>query len=77
MVALIDKANANILANRTQNQVAAYVGSVLFPPAYIATEGNYKDKNDIQTAYARQDTLIALARVKSCGQSSATSLPTP
>ena len=62
----LNEANANIQANRTRNQVAAYIGSAVFPPAYLATEANDQDKADIQKAYARQDTLIGLARVKAC-----------
>jgi phage shock protein A len=60
--AQMDQANANIRANRTRNQVAAYIGG----PALLATEGNYADKDAIKAAYARQDVLDKLAVLKGC-----------
>jgi phage shock protein A len=60
--AQMDQANANIRANRTRNQVAAYIGG----PALLATEGNYADKDAIKAAYARQDILDKLAVLKGC-----------
>jgi hypothetical protein len=59
-------ANQNIAANRHQNQVAGYIGAAFFPPAYLATEGNYADKDRLAELQARRDTLIDLARTKSC-----------
>jgi hypothetical protein len=59
-------AEQNIAANRQNNQVAGYIGAVIFPPAYIATEGNYADKDRIVALQARRDVLIELARTKSC-----------
>ena len=62
----IEQANANIMANRAGNQAAAYIGAVIFPPAYLATEGNYADKDAIKAAYARQDVLLKLTILKGC-----------
>jgi hypothetical protein len=62
----IDKANANIAANRHDNQVAGYFGAAFFPPALLATEGNYSDKDVIKAAYQRMDVLNQLSVLKSC-----------
>jgi hypothetical protein len=59
-------ANGNIEANRTHNQVTGFIGAAVLPLAYIATEGNYADKDRIRALYPRNDTLIKLASVKSC-----------
>lgn len=59
-------ANSRIEANRARNQVAGFIGSAVFLPAYIATEGNYREKEEVAKLYARQDTLIKLAGVKHC-----------
>ena len=64
--ARMDTANANIKANRHGNQVAGYIGAVVTPFAYLATEGNYADKDAIKAAYARQDVLNKLAVLKGC-----------
>jgi hypothetical protein len=66
ITAQLDEANANIEANRTRNQVAGYIGAAVIPLVYLATEGNYRDKEALQKAYARQDTLIKLDQVKGC-----------
>jgi hypothetical protein len=76
LAALLKQANAAIEANRTQNQVVGYIGAAWFPPALLAMESNDKEKDEIRDAYARQDTLIALGRVKSCGQISTGASPT-
>jgi hypothetical protein len=62
----IDTANANIIANRQKNQIAGYIGGVVSPLAYLATEGNYADKDAVKAAYARQDVLDKLAVLKGC-----------
>jgi len=64
--AKIQQANANINANRQNNEVAGAIGSLVFAPAYLATEGNYADKDAVKAAYARQDVLDRLAHFKSC-----------
>jgi hypothetical protein len=61
-----EAANQNIAANRHQNQVAGYIGAALFPPVYLATEGNYADKERLAQLQDRRDTLIDLARTKNC-----------
>lgn len=61
-----ESAHQNIAANRHQNQVAGYIGAALFPPAYLATEGNYADKERLTQLQDRRDTLIDLARTKNC-----------
>jgi hypothetical protein len=66
ITAQLHEANANIQANRTKNQVAGYIGVVAMPLALLATEGNDADKQALQKAYARQDTLIELGHVKAC-----------
>jgi hypothetical protein len=63
--ATIQKANADVVANRQGNQVATLVGGIV-PLAYIGTEGNYADKDAIKAAYARQDVLDRLAVFKHC-----------
>lgn len=60
-----DTVNRNIAANRTDNQVAGFIG-VFFLPAAIATEGNYGDKDALVAIQARRDILIELARTKGC-----------
>lgn len=62
----IDKANANIATNRQGNQAAGYVAAVIFPPALLATQGNYSDKDTIKAAYQRLDTLNQLSVLKAC-----------
>ncbi len=62
----IDKANADIAANRHGNQTAGYIGAALFPPALLATEGNYSDKDAINAAYQRLDVLNQLSVLKAC-----------
>ena len=62
----IDTANGNIAANRQNNEVAGYIGSLIFLPAYLATEGNYADKDAVKAAYARQDVLNKLDVLKRC-----------
>ena len=64
--AKMDTANANIKANRVNNEVAGYIAGVVFLPALIATEGNYADKDAIKAAYGRQDTLDKLTALKKC-----------
>jgi hypothetical protein len=64
--ARVAKANANIKENRVRNQVASSVGLLVTSFAYIATEGNYADKDAIKNAYARQDVLEKLALLKGC-----------
>jgi hypothetical protein len=59
-------AHQNIAANRHNNQVAGYIGATIFPPAYLATEGNYADKERLDQIQSRRDTLIELARTKRC-----------
>jgi hypothetical protein len=59
-------AHQRIELNRKNNQVAGYIGAVIFPPAYLATEGNYAEKDEIQRLYGRQDTLIKLAAFRAC-----------
>jgi hypothetical protein len=58
-------ANDRIEGNRTQNQVAGYLGALFLVP-YLATEGNYAEKDQIIQLYQRHDTLIRLASVKHC-----------
>jgi hypothetical protein len=58
-------ANERIEANRKQNQVAGYFGALFLVP-YVATEGNYAEKDAVTRLYARQDTLIRLATAKGC-----------
>ncbi len=62
----IGQANANISANRHDNQVAGYFGFALLPPLLLATEGNYTDKDFIKAAYSRLDVLNQLAVFKTC-----------
>jgi hypothetical protein len=63
----IDKNNKAIEANRTQNQVAGVFGSLFIVP-YIATEGNYSEKDSIEALNKRQDILLKLSAVKHCPQ---------
>lgn len=58
-------ANGKIEENRTQNQVAGYLGAQLLLPL-VATESNQAEKDQIKALYVRQDTLIKLAAVKGC-----------
>jgi hypothetical protein len=62
----MEKANANIMANRHDNQVAGYFGATVMPLAYLATEGNYADKDAVKAAYARRDVLDKLVVLKGC-----------
>lgn len=59
-------ANKSIESNRSGNQTAAYIGAVVTPLAYLATEGNYADKDAVKELYSRQDTLIKLGALKAC-----------
>jgi hypothetical protein len=63
--ARIDRANANVIANRSGNQAATLAGAIV-PLAYIGTEGNYSDKDAIKDATARRDVLDKLAVLKHC-----------
>ncbi|MGO8915054.1 MAG: hypothetical protein ACLQJR_04020 [Stellaceae bacterium] len=63
--AAMKAANDRIEGNRTQNQVAGYLGALFLVP-YLATEGNYAEKDQITQLYQRHDTLIRLASVKHC-----------
>lgn len=58
-------ANARIEGNRTQNQVAGYLGALLVVPL-VATESNQAERGQIAKLYARQDILIKLAAAKDC-----------
>lgn len=58
-------ANGRIEANRTRNQVAGYFGALYIVP-YVATEGNYAEKDEIARLYQRRDTLLKLGAVKAC-----------
>ena len=59
-------ANAKIEGNRTQNQVAGYLGAMLIVPL-VATDNNNEEKEKIRALYTRRDVLITLAAVKKCG----------
>jgi hypothetical protein len=64
----LDAANADIQANRTRNQVAGYIGAAFIPLAYLATEGNYAEKDKVKALYGRNDTLVRLGGVKRCAE---------
>lgn len=64
--ARIDIANANIAGNRRRNEIAGYVGATVLPLGYLATEGNYADKDAVKAAYARLDVLEKLSVLKHC-----------
>lgn len=57
--------NSQIESNRTQNQVAGYLGALFIVPL-AATESNQPERDDITRLYGRRDTLIKLAAVKDC-----------
>jgi hypothetical protein len=62
----IDRAKANINANRESNVAASAVGAMVFAPAYILTEGNYTDKDALKAGYARLDIVDKLAVFRHC-----------
>jgi transaldolase len=64
--AAVRDANAQIEANRKQNQVAGFIGAIGFAPAYLATEGNHEDKRRLVEIQEREDVLIKLASLKEC-----------
>ena len=59
-------AHARVAANSENNQVASYLGGVLFAPLLLATEGNYEDKDVIRNGHAKRDMLLRLAAFKNC-----------
>ncbi|MDR3439784.1 hypothetical protein [Telmatospirillum sp.] len=63
--AQMQAATGKIEDNRTQNQVAGYLGSQLLLPL-LATDNNQAEKQQISQLYARRDVLIKLAAVKDC-----------
>lgn len=65
IAATMKEANGRIEDNRTQNQVAGYLGAHLLLPL-VATEGNQAEKDQIAQLYVRQDILIKLAATKGC-----------
>jgi hypothetical protein len=71
--AAMKAANDRIEGNRTQNQIAGYLGGMLLLP-YLATEGNYAEKAEITQLYQRHDTLIELATLKHCPSPQSSSL---
>ncbi len=55
-----------IKENRTQNQVAGYVGLVLFFPALAATNSNREAKKGLDSLQFRSDQLNYLHNSKNC-----------
>ena len=58
---------ARIRGNRSQNQAATYIGSVLFLPALLATEGDHAAKKELDRLQAQWDRMTGLKRLKDCG----------
>ena len=57
--------NKAIQADRRSNEIATYLGIFTVIP-YLATEGNYAEKDQITALDHRQDKLMELAAFKKC-----------
>lgn len=62
-----NKANAQTIKNnRSKNQAAAYIGSVLFLPAYLELDNDSNAKEKIDTINNAKDELYKLQILKNC-----------
>ena len=55
-----------IVANRGQNQAAAYVGGVLFVPALLATRNDDEAKQNLDQLQAQADRIDRLSKARRC-----------
>ena len=55
-----------IVANRAQNQAAAYVGGVLFVPALLATRNDDEAKQNLDQLQTQADRIDRLSKARRC-----------
>tara|TARA_B100000676_G_scaffold293340_1_gene329957 strand:+ start:104 stop:514 length:411 start_codon:yes stop_codon:yes gene_type:complete len=58
--------NQQIQSNRRKNQVAGYIGGVLFPPALLAVDNDSLRKALLDQNQVRRDELIVAQSAKNC-----------
>ncbi len=58
--------NQQIQSNRGKNQVAGYIGGVLFPPALLAVDNDSLRKALLDQNQLRRDELIVAQSAKNC-----------
>ena len=58
--------NAQITGKHGDNQVAGYVGGVLFPPLLLATDHSLDEKEALDKFQDRVDRLALLQRIRAC-----------
>jgi hypothetical protein len=65
-----NKANAQTIQNnRSKNQAATYIGSILFLPAYLGLDNDSNAKEKIDTINNAKDELYKLQILKNCSAS--------